>query len=85
MKLVLKWKEEVKLFTSELQYPLLVGFISAGFGLKEEGIEITYVDQDGDNITVASQEDLLLLAEYFSGKEYVKLSVEGKIKEVVPI
>ena len=75
MKLVLKWKEEIKLFASELHYQMLVGFISAGFGLKEEGIEITYVDQDGDNITVASQDDLLLLGEYFAGKEYVKLSV----------
>lgn len=75
MKLVLKWKEEIKLYASELHYHALVGFISAGFGLKEEGIEITYVDQDGDNITVASQDDLLLLSEYFTGKEYVKLAV----------
>ena len=68
MKLVLKCKEEIKLFTSELNFETLASFISAGFGLREQGIEITYVDQDGDNITVASQEDLLLLTEYFAGK-----------------
>lgn len=55
MKLVLKWKEEIKLFTSELNYEALVSFIGAEYGLKDDGIEITYVDQDGDNITVASQ------------------------------
>lgn len=73
------------MFTSELNYEALVSFISTEYGLKEGGIEITYVDQDGDNITVATQEDLLLLAEYFTGKEYVKLSISGEKKEVVPI
>ena len=47
-------------------------------------IEISFIDEEGDAIVIASEDDILILESYFNDKAYVKLNVNGqKKKEVV--
>jgi hypothetical protein len=61
MKLLLKREEEMKLFTKELTYNGLIAFIEQEFQIEPQSIEITFIDDEGDSITIASEDDIAIL------------------------
>ena len=77
MKLVLKLKETVKLADSTLKYEELLAFIEKEHHLKNESISLSFIDDEGDNITVMSDEDLEVMIAVHDGKQYVRINVEG--------
>lgn len=77
MKLVLKLKETVKLADSTLNYEELLAFIEKEHHLKKESISLSFIDDEGDNITVMSDEDLEVMIAVHDGKQYVRINVEG--------
>lgn len=68
MKLVLKRQEEIKLFTEGLAFDPLILFIQREFDVDVKTIEITFIDEDGDSITIASEDDMAIIESYFNGK-----------------
>jgi hypothetical protein len=81
MKLVLKYEEDVRLYSEELTYHRLLAFVEREFPIEGQNIEITFTDEDGDSITIASEDDIAIVEDYFKEKQYVKLNVRGQKKE----
>lgn len=77
MKLVLKFKEEVKLYTSALDYEEIVNFACKEFNIAPESLHISFLDEDNDDITILSSDDIEVMQAVFEGKEYVKVNVVG--------
>lgn len=78
MKLVLTFKDAVKLYSDSFQYDLILGFVIREFNIKGDTVSLTFVDQDGDNITVMSNDDIEVMIAVNQNKEYVKLRVDGE-------
>lgn len=81
MKLVCRYEGEVKLYAQELSYERLLEFVGREFGLEGGSLEISFTDEEGDAIAVASEDDMLILESYFADKAYVKLNVKGRKRE----
>lgn len=79
MKLVLKYDHVTKLYTDELDYSQIVAFVQEEMGLQPESLSIAYTDPEGDEIVVASDEDLAIMATLLEGKPYVKIHVSGTL------
>ena len=54
------------------------------FKLKENGVQLTFEDDQGDTITVSTQEELSSMLEVFKEREYIKINVQGVNKKEEP-
>lgn len=82
MKLVLKYNEDIKLFSKPIDYDSIVAFVVEEYSIDPATLELSFLDEDNDNITLLSNEDVEVMQAVFDGKEYVKINVQGLIKEV---
>ena len=81
MKLVLKYNEDIKLFSKPIDYDSIVAFVLAEYSIDPTTLELSFLDEDNDNITILSNEDVEVMQAVFEGKEYVKINVQGLLKE----
>ena len=58
MKIAIKSSSAIKIYNGELNYNNLCEFIKKEFTLSPSKYTLSYVDEDGDNITLASNEDI---------------------------
>lgn len=79
MKLVLKHNDSIKLYSLALDYDTLVHFICKEFRIRREDLELSFLDEEGDNITILSNDDIEVMTSLFEGKDYVKIQVTGEI------
>lgn len=82
MKLVLKYNDDIKLFSKPIDYASIVAFVVEEYSIDPATLELSFLDEDNDNITILSNEDVEVMQAVFEGKEYVKINVQGLIKEV---
>lgn len=82
MKLVLKYNEDIKLFSRPIDYDSIVAFVTEEYAIDPATLELSFLDEDNDNITILSNEDVEVMLAVFEGKEYVKINVQGELKEV---
>ena len=82
MKLVLKHNSNIKLYTDEMEYQKLLTFVQREMNLEIESISMSYVDDEGDQIVIGSDDDLGVMENLTGNKTYVKVTVEGKIQEI---
>ena len=82
MKLVLKHKDSIKLYSFELDYDTLVQFIYKEFMIKPNTLELSFLDEENDNITILSNDDIEVMTSLFEGKDYVKVQLIGDVQEV---
>ena len=78
MKIVLKHDNLVKLYDGEMTYSQLLKFIEEQMMVKIDTVAIQYTDQDGDNISIASDQDLNIMEAISNGKEYTKVAIKGE-------
>lgn len=81
MKLVLKYNEDIKLFSKPIDYDGIVAFVLEEYAIDPATLELSFLDEDNDNITILSNEDVEVMQAVFEGKEYVKINVQGLLKE----
>lgn len=74
MKFVIKSGSSVKLFSGEMKIEALAQFLKENFGSWDSN-NLTYTDDDGDKITLATQEDLDALLSLYSNSQYLKLEI----------
>ena len=82
MKLVLKYNEDIKLFSKPIDYDSIVAFVLQEYCIDPASLELSFLDEDNDNITLLSNEDVEVMQAVFEGKEYVKINVQGNVREV---
>jgi hypothetical protein len=58
MKLVLKFKDEVKLFTGDLAYEKIVDFVSKEFNVSLSSLQLSFTDEENDDISILSDDDI---------------------------
>ena len=74
MKFVIKSGSTVKLFSGELTIEALAQFLKDNFASWNSN-NLTYVDADGDKITITTQEDLDALIAMNPVSKYIKLEI----------
>ena len=79
MKLVLKHNSNIKLYTDEMEYQKLLTFVQREMNLEIESISMSYVDDEGDQIVIGSDDNLGVTENLTGNKTYVKVTFEGKI------
>lgn len=77
MKLVLNYKESVKLYIEELKYKKVVDFVESQINLRRDSIVMSYIDSDGDKIGIGSDEDLTIMLSLLDGNDYIKIHIDG--------
>lgn len=82
MKLVLKYNDDVKLFTNSLDFDQIVSFACKEFNIRPDSLHISFLDEDNDEITILGNEDIEVMQALFDGKEYVKVNVNGEANAV---
>jgi len=65
MKIVLVHQKDIKLFNGKLDYDLLVSFATKEFALDTTTLQLTFKDEEGDSITILSDEDLSVMQTVF--------------------
>ena len=75
MKIAIKYNETVKIFNGNKTYLAISQFISKAFNLVPSQITLTYLDEEGDSITLASDSDLLSACEINNDKKFLKIRV----------
>ena len=83
MKIVLVNKQQIKLYTGKFTYELLTQFAANEFTFDLSTVQLTFKDEEGDNITIISDEDLEVMQAVFQGKQYLKINVEGSAPKPV--
>ena len=61
MKLVLKYNTTIKLYTEEIEYQMLLNFVQKELNLEKDTIALTFTDDEGDEIVIASNDDLSVM------------------------
>ena len=61
MKLVLKYNSTIKLYTEEIEYQMLLNFVQKELNLEKDTIALTFTDDEGDEIVIASNDDLSVM------------------------
>ena len=79
MKLVLKHKDSIKLYSLEMDYDTLVHFICKEFMIRPDTLEFSFLDEEEDNISILSNDDIEVMTSLFEGKDYVKVQVLGEV------
>lgn len=79
MKLVLKHKDSIKLYSLEMDYDTLVHFICKEFMIRPDTLELSFLDEEEDNISILSNDDIEVMTSLFEGKDYVKVQVLGEV------
>lgn len=74
MKFVIKSGSSVKLFSGEMKIEALAQFLKENFASWNSN-NLTYTDDDGDKITLATQEDLDALLSLYPNSQYLKLEI----------
>jgi len=77
MKIVLAYKQEVKLYSGDLVYDTLADYAATEFKIAPSTIQLTFQDDEKDNISIHSNDDLDVMQAVFQGKQYTKITVEG--------
>ena len=89
MKLILRLNSGlVKVYTEEMTFSAIEKFAKEQFKLKEDTIQMTFQDDEGDTITVLSNEELEIMLEVFKGRTFVEVNVEGinkKEEEIIEV
>ena len=75
MKIVLVNKKEIKLYNGEFSYNPIVKFATQEFHLENNTIELSFKDEEGDVITITSDDDLEIMKAVFQGKQYLRINV----------
>lgn len=76
MKIALKNNQTTKLFKGKvLEYNTLLSFIQAEFNFKPQDYTLTFKDQDGDTITISSNDDLNTAIEINTDKILLKITI----------
>jgi hypothetical protein len=75
MKIVIKNNSVIKIYSGETSFKELSLFIKKEFQLSPSRYSLTYVDEDGDNITIASEEDMTSAYELNSDKNLLKVKL----------
>lgn len=83
MKLVLKHNEDIKLYTEEMTYEPLIDFVETELALERPTINLCYTDDEGDQIVIASDEDLHVMETLVGNKSYIKVQVTGLPKNTL--
>ena len=74
MKIVFKGNNFVKMYGGEITYENLVTFIKTNY--PEIGaFTLSFQDEDGDSVTVASQTDVDTMKEIYDTKEIIRIDV----------
>ena len=82
MKLVLKFYEMIRLYSTTLQFGTIAAFARKEFNIKSTSLQLSFLDEDNDQITILSNEDIQVMQAVFEGKEYVKINVKGEINNI---
>ena len=77
MKIVLVYKQEIKLYSGELTYDILAKFAATEFQIAPATLQLTFQDDEKDNISIHSNDDLEVMQAVFQGKQYTRITVEG--------
>jgi hypothetical protein len=77
MKIVLTYNKNIKLYNDKFTYEDLAAFVAKEFKLNPATIQMTFKDEEGDNITILSNDDLEVMQAVFEGKQYLKVTVEA--------
>lgn len=77
MKIVLVYQKEVKLYNDKLSFDLLAQFATKEFALDANTIQLSFKDEEGDFISMISDQDIEVMKTVFQGKQYLKIYVEG--------
>lgn len=83
MKIAIKNNSVIKVYNGDADFSALSQFIKKEFKLSPSQYTLTYVDEDGDNITLASNEDMSSAHELNNDKNLLKvrLNLTGVIEE----
>lgn len=75
MKIAVKHNSIIKIYSGEIYFKDLLLFIKKEFQLTPSKYSLTYVDEDGDNITIASNEDMTSAYELNHDKNLLKVKL----------
>ncbi len=75
MKIVIKNNSVIKIYNGETSFKELANFIKKEFQLSPSRYSLTYVDEDGDTITIGSEEDMSSAYELNNDKNLLKLKL----------
>lgn len=75
MKIAIKHNSAIKIYSGETTFKELSLFIKKEFQLPTSKYHLTYVDEDGDNITIASDEDITSSYELNHDKNLLKVKL----------
>jgi hypothetical protein len=73
MKIAIKNNSAIKIYSGNCSFEALSLFIEKEFQLKPASYALTYVDEDGDTITLATNEDMSSAYELNSNKTLLKV------------
>lgn len=73
MKIAIKSNSAIKIYNGDINYNNLCKFIKKEFQLSPSKYTLTYVDEDGDQITLASNEDMTSAYELNTDKHLLKV------------
>lgn len=76
MKIVFKGNNFVKMYGGEITYDNLVSFIKSNYP-EIESFTLSFQDEDGDSVTVASQTDVDTMKEIYDNKEIIRIDVSS--------
>jgi hypothetical protein len=75
MKIAVKHNSTIKIFSGQSTFEDLSLFIKKEFQLSPSKYSLTYVDEDGDNITIVSDEDMASAYELNQDKNLLKVKL----------
>jgi hypothetical protein len=65
MRLVLKYNDDIKLLVDTIDYDSIVDFANTEFNIRPDSLELSFLDEDNDNITLLSNEDVEVMLAVF--------------------
>ena len=75
MKILLKGKDNAKLYKGDLDMPSLVKFIASNLKLEPQHYTLSYRDDEGDEISIVSDADLQTAQELNQGRNFLKINL----------
>lgn len=58
-----------------VEFKAFIEFLQKEFNLKAGDYQLSFNDEDGDEIAIVSDSDLQVMNEVYSGKDYVKVVI----------
>lgn len=75
MRIAIKSNNTIKIYNGDINYNNLCDFIKKEFQLSPSKYTLTYIDEDGDNITLASNDDMASAYEINNDKHLLKVTL----------